>query len=193
MPQLSPLRTTRLVLRPFEPCDVGWLAEMASDPEVKQLTLDEAVPAEKARSLAGYGLLIRMRRVQWAITLDGEPCGFICMTRTNELGPPGAYVGFELRRRFWRRGIATESLRAVVECAFDFFGLDAVLASVLQPNSASMRVLEKAGLRRGGEVMLPGERLAYWYVLGREETGRAMVTGWRRRWGYRWRGIRLWL
>lgn len=90
-----------------------------------------------------------------------------------------------------RTGIATEALGGVVECAFDFFGLNVVRASVLQPNLASIRVLEKADFRRGGEVVLQGGKPAFWYLLGRAETGRALITGWWRHLGYWWLRIRL--
>ena len=178
------LRTERLLLRPFERPDAVWLAESMSDPEVKRLTLDRSLPVEQARVMAEILTWLHMRRAYWAITLAGEPCGFICLTRTGSLGPSGAYVGFELRRAFWGRGIATEATRAVAACAFEFFGLRTVRAAVLEPNEASMRVLEKAGLRRGGAVLLKGARPAFWYEIQREP-----AAGWR--WRCWWRVARL--
>jgi ribosomal-protein-alanine N-acetyltransferase len=191
MPRLPVLQTERLVLRPMVAADASWFAEMLADPEVKRLTLESALPAAQAAKAAPVLVWFHGHRAYWAITLGGEPCGFICLTQTGQLGPRGAYAGFELRRAYWGRGIATEALRAVIDCAFDFFGLDAVRAAAIHGNAASVRVLEKAGLHRGGQHRLPGDKPADWFVLHRSETGRAAVRGAWVRLRYFWLGARL--
>ncbi len=197
MPRLPSLRTPRLLLRPIAPADAGWFAEMLADPDVKRLTLEAALPAAEAARVAPFLVWLHARRAYWAITLagegddGGEPCGFICLTQTGQLGPRGAYAGFELRRAFWGRGIATEALNAVVECGFDFFGLDAIRATVIHGNAASARVLDKCGLKRGGEQMLRGGKASSWYVLPRRQTGREPVRGFRIRCRQAWLAWRL--
>ena len=167
MPPLPVLRTARLLLRGFEAPDAAWLAETISDPQVRRLTLEDALPPEQAVAVAQVSVALRTRKAHWVITLDGEPCGFICLTRTAQFGPPGVYAGFELRRRAWGRGIATEALQAAIDCGFHHFGLPALHAAVVQGNAASERVLEKAGLREGGACTLPGGKPGIWYAVRR--------------------------
>ncbi|EEP72032.1 acetyltransferase [Micromonospora sp. ATCC 39149] len=58
-----------------------------------------------------------------------------------------AELGYRLRRAAWGRGLATEGSRALVRYAFTTLGLARVWAQTMAVNTASRRVMEKAGLR----------------------------------------------
>ncbi len=60
------------------------------------------------------------------------------------------HLGFVLARDRWGRGYAAEVLRRVLQEATGRIGLPEVRATVHPANHASMRVLEKAGMRRTG-------------------------------------------
>jgi len=64
-------------------------------------------------------------------------------------------LGYRLRRAAWGRGYATEASRALVGKAFAELGVACVVAAALETNAASVRVLEKSGLRRAGEFRVP--------------------------------------
>jgi RimJ/RimL family protein N-acetyltransferase len=66
-------------------------------------------------------------------------------------GGPDVELGFHLRRSVWGRGYATEAARACLDAAFAGLGLDEVIAIVAPGNAASVRVLEKIGMRPAGE------------------------------------------
>jgi RimJ/RimL family protein N-acetyltransferase len=55
----------------------------------------------------------------------------------------------------WGRGVATEAAAPLVQIALADPATTAVVGCALASNAASLRVLEKLGLERGGEVMLP--------------------------------------
>lgn len=59
-------------------------------------------------------------------------------------------IGYELHPTYWRQGVATEALRAVVACSHGAFDLNRLEAWTLPGNGASDRVLEKAGFRFEG-------------------------------------------
>jgi len=61
-----------------------------------------------------------------------------------------AEVGYWIRRRYWNRGFGTEALRLICQEGFRRFRLHRIVASVVAPNRASARVLEKAGFRQEG-------------------------------------------
>jgi RimJ/RimL family protein N-acetyltransferase len=67
-------------------------------------------------------------------------------------------VAYHIARRHWNRGIATEAARACVEAGLAA-GLREVLAFAFPENTASMRVMEKIGMRPYGRVRLYGTEL----------------------------------
>jgi RimJ/RimL family protein N-acetyltransferase len=60
-------------------------------------------------------------------------------------------LAYALAPDVWGRGYATEAASACVRAGFDELGLDRILADVDPENSASIRVLQKAGFRPAGE------------------------------------------
>ena len=56
-------------------------------------------------------------------------------------------LGYRLRRSVRGRGLGTEGSRALVDKAFREFGATRVRAETMVVNTASRRVMEKAGLR----------------------------------------------
>jgi RimJ/RimL family protein N-acetyltransferase len=86
-------------------------------------------------------------------------------------GPGEVELGYGLRRSSWGSGLATELARALVRKAFRALGAAWVVASVMVGNGASIRVLEKAGLRQvGGPYLLTGEdQPSLKYALGQEQ------------------------
>jgi RimJ/RimL family protein N-acetyltransferase len=83
-------------------------------------------------------------------------------------------LGFGLRKPSWGNGYATEVARALVQRAFTELGAVSLVACVTVDNVASVRVLEKAGLRRAGEpICLPGEsELSVKYALNKDRYDR---------------------
>jgi RimJ/RimL family protein N-acetyltransferase len=65
-------------------------------------------------------------------------------------------LGYTLGRPWWGRGYATEAAGAWLETAFARLGIDAVVALAEPANTASLRVLEKLGMRRDGERLAFG-------------------------------------
>ena len=63
-----------------------------------------------------------------------------------------AQVGFVLSKSYWNKGIMTEALRKVLEYSFDRIGLNRVEGLCISANQAATRVLEKAGMKKEGEL-----------------------------------------
>ena len=79
---------------------------------------------------------------------DGRFLGVVDMG----LGAHGALIGYIFCRDAWGHGYATEAVRRVVDLAFEHFAVWRVWATCSLQNPASRRVLEKAGMRREGEL-----------------------------------------
>ena len=144
MKPLPMLRTSRLRLRPYAAADRGWFVATLSDPAVMK-HLDGALSEEEAEALFA-GILAGTRpRVlgAWCAELDGEVVGHGALLRRGD----DLEVGYILPRSAWGRGYATEIARAVTEYGLNTLGRDRLFATVDADHPASLRVLEKVGMR----------------------------------------------
>ena len=147
------LETPRLLLRPFAPGDAERMHDVYSDPDVMRYvaTGPMASPAVTERLLHDYDA--HQRRLGysfWAVIerASGAVIGDSGLYRT----PAGEIeLGYTLGAAWWGRGYATEAASRWLDCAFLELGVGEVVALVEPANAASLRVLEKLGMRRTGE------------------------------------------
>lgn len=166
------LQTERLSLRPLTRADENTLHRISNDPLVRvYLWDDEPVYAEAIRDLVQrsshtfsdecVGLFgIRLRDSEDLVGF----CGFVRLERMDELE-----LAYELVPELWGRGLATEAARACVRYAFEEAGLRRVIAGANPPNVASLRVLEKLGMKPVGNInpLAPEEPYYALYEKGR--------------------------
>ena len=139
------LMSPRLVLRPGRFSDRIWLQELLVDEDIRKKTLQPRVSGLMAPWVAMH----RARQPHWVIERCDTPVGWIC---TGELKPsPHPAVGFEIRRRFWNQGFATEAVDALLSHYFSHTSWPTALGGlVFEDNRPSQRVFEKAGFREVG-------------------------------------------
>ncbi len=89
----------------------------------------------------------------FAIDVDGFAVGAIGLKPGDDVHRLSAEIGYWLGEEFWNRGIVTEAVNAVTAHAFESLEMIRVHAEVFAWNTASMRVLEKAGFRREGVLV----------------------------------------
>jgi [ribosomal protein S5]-alanine N-acetyltransferase len=149
------LRTGRLVLQPLTGADLDALHRVSNDPLVRRyLWDDEPVPrtaiediiAQSVRGFVQRGLGL------FGIRLRGEEeilgfCGFLPLEGTGEIE-----LAYELVPDWWGRGLASEAARECLRYAFEEVGLGRVVAGADPPNVASLRVLDKLGMKPIGEI-----------------------------------------
>lgn len=61
-----------------------------------------------------------------------------------------AHFGYWLATPVWGRGYASEALAALLDFGFEVLGLKRIWGAAMPDNPASIRVMEKCGLARGG-------------------------------------------
>jgi ribosomal-protein-alanine N-acetyltransferase len=61
-----------------------------------------------------------------------------------------ATIGYWIGRKYWRQGLMTEALGAILQFAFAKLKLNRVQADVFTENKASLNLLRKAGFKREG-------------------------------------------
>jgi RimJ/RimL family protein N-acetyltransferase len=164
------LRTERLVLRDITEADAQLLFDLDSDPEVMHY-----IGPQPASGVAPYRERIRNVYIPFQahpwhgvrIVLDrtsNEFLGWVFIRpataskNARDLGWTRGgeeEIGFRYKRSFWGRGIATEAARSLIEIALADPATTAVVACAMATNARSLRVLEKLGLERVGEVIVP--------------------------------------
>jgi len=97
----------------------------------------------------GRAYLRAMRASQpetsFAIAVGEKAVGGIGYRLQSDVDRASAEIGYWLGEPFWGRGIVTEALVAVTKYAIEQHGLTRVFALPFASNTASCRVLEKAG------------------------------------------------
>jgi ribosomal-protein-alanine N-acetyltransferase len=117
------------------------------DDEPLSMDQIEGIFAQSMREFAEKGLGLFGIRVRGEAELLGL-CGFRSLENTDEID-----LVYELSQVRWGRGIATEAARACLHYAFEEIRLERVVAGVEPQNVASKTVLEKLGMRYGGEIV----------------------------------------
>lgn len=151
--QGAPVLAANLRLRPVLPGDVPMVCALADDVAVSRYTdlLPHPLTPMAARTYveeeilnmaAGRGVAMAVERLA-----DGAFLGMIGLRLANGVAETGYWLG----RRFWGEGYATEALRRMARLAFEGLGASEIRASVHPDNSASDRVLLRAGFALAGE------------------------------------------
>jgi RimJ/RimL family protein N-acetyltransferase len=166
------LRTARQTLRLLVPDDAPTMFALDADPEVmRYLPASPHATVEDVRqSLVAYQDVYRADGfARWAAIEDatGEMIGWCGLRRQ----PDGEVdLGYRYRRSAWGRGLASEAARACVDYGFRVLDLPRIVAHVEAANPASIRVLEKLGLRFVRNELAEGRELSL-FALSRAEWG----------------------
>jgi RimJ/RimL family protein N-acetyltransferase len=107
-----------------------------------------------------------------AIAVDEQAVGGIGFTPRDDIQRVSAEIGYWLGEAFWGRGIVSEALQAVTKYAVQTHHLTRVFAAPFEWNTASFRVLEKAGYTREARLRRSAikdgrviDQLLYAYVV----------------------------
>lgn len=164
------LLTERLVLRDVTLDDAGLLFELDSDPDVMRFigqrpATDVSWYSERIQTVylphqdhPWHGVRLVFNRASGAFlgwvfvrpAMASRDADGIGWTQPGE-----EEVGFRYRRAVWGRGFATEAAMPLVRLALADPATTAVVGCTRVDNAGSLRVLEKLGLERVGEVTLP--------------------------------------
>jgi [ribosomal protein S5]-alanine N-acetyltransferase len=150
------LLTERLRLREIHPEDAEAIFAIRGDYEVTKYNTGAAYThVRQAADLidAMTRLYDERREIRWGITLKTDPaetvigmCGYNYWDRTDHRGS----IGFDLARAYWRQGIMSEAVQAVVAFGFLEMGLNRVEADASIYNQASIQLLKSVGFTQEG-------------------------------------------
>lgn len=88
----------------------------------------------------------------FAVTIDGKVIGSISAFRQENIHRQTAELGYYIAEEYWGKGIMTEAVRQLCEYVFTHTDIIRIYAEPLAYNTASCRVLEKAGFTCEGTL-----------------------------------------
>lgn len=145
-----PVRTARLRLRDFLATDFAAIQSYSADPKVTRYLFfgprDEQSTMEYLEGLLASQLEAPRTRFELAVE-EADSGRVIGACDLSVVEPHVVDLGYMLGTRDWGKGFATEISTALIDAAFHELRAERVISTVDVNNSASIRVLEKAGMR----------------------------------------------
>ena len=165
-----PLVTRRLTIRPLTAADGADVYAVFAAPGVMRFW-NSAPPRDLAEAGQWAAHLEDMQRrlgyAQWRVSeRAGDRLVGIAGLQPLD-GGPEVEITFALEPSCWGAGYATEAGAAALEFAFTEAGLESVVGIARPENVASVRVLEKLGMRSLGEAEYWGRTWAKYEVSRR--------------------------
>jgi ribosomal-protein-alanine N-acetyltransferase len=151
---MTVLETERLILRHFNADDAPFIVALLNEPSFLHYIGDKKVRTlDDARQYIATGPIPSYERhghglYQVELKDSRSPIGMCGLLKREELPEPD--IGFAFLPAFWNKGFAFEAAAAVLTDARQRLQLDRILAIVNPDNTASIKLLEKLGLRFEG-------------------------------------------
>ena len=162
------VETERLIVREYVEDDAEAFFRLNSDPEVLRFVPDAGLAnVEEARKILMEHPIADYRKHGFGrgaciLKSTGENIGFAGLKYLEELGEVD--VAYRFMRPYWGLRLASEAAIASVRYGFADLALKQIIGLVMPENIASVRVLEKAGLRLSGTIQFWEKELAKYVI-----------------------------
>ena len=157
MPRIDPIRTTRLLIREFQPSDREALLAIVRDPDqIRHMLLflnsEEQLDDFLSMAIASSSA---QPRLQWHLAVadatNGHYLGSCCLMVEPD-SPCSAELGYWFLREAWGQGYATEACAAILALGFCRLGFHRVWGKCHTQNAASAKVMGKLGMTYEGTL-----------------------------------------
>ena len=159
---MTVLETKRLSLRLFTTDDAEFILLLLNEPSFLRYIGDKKVRnLEDARQYILSGPVASYERNGFGLFLvelreSHTPIGMCGLLKREEL--PNPDIGFALLPAFWNKGLAFEAAAAVLRDARERLGHQRLLAITSLDNEASIKLLQRLGLRFESVIKLSDDR-----------------------------------
>ena len=158
---LPAIKTERTLLRMLEMADAEDIFEWVSDPQVTAYLFWRAHQSiEASRDFNAWVTAADFACWGVVLTENGQVIGN-CFLHNVNFEHKRAEIAFNIARKYWGRGYATETAQAIIQFGFEGWHLNRIEGTCMVENRASARVMEKVGLS------LEGVLRKYVYIRGR--------------------------
>ncbi|MGK7369659.1 MAG: GNAT family N-acetyltransferase, partial [Candidatus Halalkalibacterium sp. M3_1C_030] len=150
------METERLLLRPFKAGDAPAIQNLAGSVEIARNTF---IPHPYKEGMAEEFIDQSKMKAE-----SGEWANFAVILKKEDIliGSIGykdidskhnrAELGYWIGKPYWGKGYATEAVVKLIQFGFEHLKLHRVYATPFGSNTASQKVLEKAGMKKEGSL-----------------------------------------
>ena len=150
-------QTRRLLLRNFTENDAQLIYELNCDPEVTRYTGDPVKDIQHAMEVLQHSILPQYalyNHGRWAVHVKPHLefigwCGLKARPERKEID-----LGYRFKKNAWGNGYATEAAHGCLQYGFEKLKLQRIVGRAMPQNIASLRVLEKIGMKYIGEEIV---------------------------------------
>jgi RimJ/RimL family protein N-acetyltransferase len=148
---MTVLQTGRIALRRLTTDDASFIRELVNEPSwIRYIGERNVRTDDDARAYLVRGPIAMYERHGFGLWMceskaSGEPLGICGLIKRDTL--EDVDLGFAFLPRFWGQGYAREAAAAVLDYGREVLELDRIVAITSPDNTASIRLLEKLGLR----------------------------------------------
>ena len=138
-----------VILRNWQIKDVKSLAKNANNKKIHDMLRDSfPYPYTEMAAKQWIGIVENENpATNFAIEYKGLAIGGIGIIKQTDIFRKSAEIGYWLGEKYWNKGIATISLKAMIEYSFKTFDINRLFAHIFESNVASIRVMSKCGFR----------------------------------------------
>jgi RimJ/RimL family protein N-acetyltransferase len=142
------LETERLYLRPPTTDDLEGIYRLGSNPNVMRFITGKTQSRKEARKDLARRMETAHLPLGYWIVETRQAKDFVGWLALKQLDKtPEIEIGYRFLEEQWGRGFATEASQEVLAYGFDTLQLERIVAVAMVENKASLRVMEKIGLR----------------------------------------------
>lgn len=160
------IESQRLFLRNFTLKDVDKMSEIYSDDAVmkyigrggkanREQTQQMIEAFIKSYQKNGFGIYALIEKESDELT---GHCGF------NRLPNDEIEIAYLIEKKNWRKGYATEISAATLQYGFEKIRLNRIVALAYPENTASIKVINKIGMKQEGEIEFFGKMFLYFGI-----------------------------
>jgi|TARA_B100001971_G_C18149717_1_gene515132 RimJ/RimL family protein N-acetyltransferase len=141
------------VIRSFKRSDEASIYKHINNTKIAQYTLRIPSPYTRKDATEFVSKVLKQQKMErplhlnFGIDVGGKIVGGIGLA---DITATQAEIGYWLGEEYWGKGIMTGVVKKIVAYARKEVGLKKLFAYILEPNTASGRVLEKAGFTNHG-------------------------------------------
>lgn len=148
------IQTERFILKEIEEKHRNNFISLFSDDDIMKYSGTEVYDPKKQVEfyLKKIKLMYKEKKgIRWAI-INKESKAFI--------GDIGLYnidfysnnteIGYTIEKNFWRKGVASECIKAIENFAFEILNMNRIIAMIDSNNISSIKLSEKLGFNRDG-------------------------------------------
>lgn len=157
------LTTSRLKMRPVKIEDAENLYELNLDPEVVRYTGDTSFKSVlESQKFIQERMIPQFEKTKMSRFMVYQEdhflgwCGLKFHPETNEVD-----LGYRFARKYWGKGLATESSRACLDYGLNQLKLHRIIAKAMPENIASIKVMIKLGMKYRGYFHDPTDPLPF--------------------------------